>query len=426
MKKRIVSLLLALVIVLGMIPSISAASHPFTDVSSNAWYAKYVQYVYENGLMSGTAATKFEPNSTMTRAMTVTVLYRLAGSPDNSGKNPFSDIAADKWYTNPVLWASENSITSGTSATKFSPNANVTREQLVTFLYRYAETMGKELESTSISKYSDYSSISQYARTPFAWAVAAGIISGTDASHLSPKQSATRAQCATILTRFQQWVNGEEVEETTPTEPAPTDPSTPVDPDECEHEYEPTETVGPTLENMGYTRYTCKYCGESYKSDYVDRCATIEEEREVAALIVEFINQYRVEEGAGACEVLPKMTLVAEYRANQLTANYAHDTYDTREAHAYYEYGEYIDATKFGDPAELSYWTSHTQEAIGKAYSSSTDLNHIAEMIAQSYRDSESHWAYVSDDLYKYMAIGVKYDDGTWFTCIMVGETNYG
>lgn len=434
MKKRVISMMLALALVLGMTSMVSAASHPFTDVSSSAWYGQFVEYVYEHGMMSGTSSTKFGPNETMTRAMTVTVLYQLAGKPEVTSSNPFTDVPAGKWYTNAVLWAVANGITSGTSATKFSPNANVTREQLVTFLYRYAETLEKEMNSYLLLGYNDYSQVAKYAQDPFCWAVGEGIISGTDATHLSPKNQATRAQCATILTRFDQWVGDE---------------STSTDPDH-EHKYVKGETVAPTCSEKGYTIYecacgdsyhadeveidesahnysveedgdylvyTCQYCGDEY-SEYTYE-PTEEFKREVAAYVVQYINQFRNEQGACTCEVLPRMTLVAEYRAMQLITNFAHDGSDMKEAYAYYEFGDY---TEMSDPAD-NYWAPHSREAIAKG-GATNDRNaeQVGKEFATTIRNSENHWAYIGDNMYTYIGVGMEYSDGVWFCCIMVND----
>lgn len=264
---RIGAFLLAIALVFSCAPAAFAAGHPFKDVSGGDWYAEYVDYVYENNLMNGTSETTFSPNAAMTRGMTVTVLHRIAGSPEATSANPFTDVSDDAWYNEAVSWAVEENITSGVSDARFAPNENVTREQLVTFLYRYALSMDMEMGAASLEGYSDYFIVSDYAKPAFGWAVYAGIISGTDASHLSPQADATRAQCATILTRFDQWIGGTkevlpdvtEPEETEPTETvAPTEPSEPADSEWPDDGYiDPRIEVEEGFNFSGHNRYVC-------------------------------------------------------------------------------------------------------------------------------------------------------------------------
>ena len=132
--KRVLALLLAVVMILGVMPSVFAANvGPFKDVQDNAWYAPYVKAVYENGLMQGVSANKFNPEGTSTRAQVATVLYRMEGQPPVGGPATFTDLTAD-WYANPVAWAQSEGIVNGISATKFCPDQNVTREQLLTVM----------------------------------------------------------------------------------------------------------------------------------------------------------------------------------------------------------------------------------------------------------------------------------------------------
>ena len=181
----------------------AAADNPFTDVSSKAWYAPYVQYVYDNGLMNGTSSTKFSPNTRMNRAMLVTVLYRMDGSKSVSGTVPFTDIKAGDYYEKALVWAYQNGIITGTSATKFSPNAFCTREMMVAIFYRYANYLGMDTSKTaSLSKFTDAGKISEYAVKPFQWAIQAGVITGNSATTLNPLGTATRAECSALLKRF--------------------------------------------------------------------------------------------------------------------------------------------------------------------------------------------------------------------------------
>ena len=150
--------------------------------------------------------------------------------------------------------------------------------------------------------------------------------------------------------------------------------------------------------------------------------------RQVAQYAAQYINQYRAAAGVGPCEVLPGMTLVAEYRADQLTRNYAHDTADKREALAYYAYGRWIDATIVGLDPEDSYYEADAAEAICAGFEGKT-AEEMGKYIADLCRNSSSHWSYVGSSKFSYIGIGVDYRAGTaygWYGCVMVGKTNYG
>lgn len=179
------------------------AQEPFADVTDGAWYADAVQYVYENGLMSGTSAAQFSPDMTTTRAMIVTILYRLEDSPAASAPG-FADVAAGAYYADAVAWAGANGIVAGISETEFAPDAPITREQLAVILYRYAQYKGLEAVDLAehLSGYSDADMVSSYAVQAMNWAVGQGLISGTGANLLQPQGSATRAQAAVILMQF--------------------------------------------------------------------------------------------------------------------------------------------------------------------------------------------------------------------------------
>ena len=175
----------------------------FVDVADSDWYADAVQYVFANGLMAGTSDTTFSPNATTTRAMIVTILYRLEGTPAVTGTTAFTDVAAGQYYADAVAWAAQNGIVSGTSATTFSPDGVITREQMAAILYRYAQHKGYDVTAKAdLSMFTDAAQVSTYATDAMAWANASGLISGTSATTLSPAGSATRAQVATILMRF--------------------------------------------------------------------------------------------------------------------------------------------------------------------------------------------------------------------------------
>ena len=175
---------------------------PFTDVRTSDWFYEDVAFVYSEGLFSGTSAVTFSPNASMTRAMLVTVLYRLEGEPAVNGRSGFVDVTRNSYYEDAVTWATDNDIVNGTGNSTFSPNANVTREQMSAILYRYAQYKRYNTSaSASLTGFSDAASVSTYAKTPLSWAVAEGLVKGT-AGQLLPKGSATRAQVAAILHRF--------------------------------------------------------------------------------------------------------------------------------------------------------------------------------------------------------------------------------
>lgn len=176
---------------------------PFGDVKSGDWFYNDVKYVYEKGMMAGTAADVFAPNATTTRAMIVTILYRLEGSPAVTGTSAFVDVPAGQWYTDAVNWAAANQIVKGTSATTFAPNASITREQMAAILYRYAQYKGYDVtKKADLSGYSDNSQVSAYAKDALAWANAAKLINGVTNTTLAPQGNATRAQVSAILHRF--------------------------------------------------------------------------------------------------------------------------------------------------------------------------------------------------------------------------------
>ena len=180
-----------------------ASGLPFGDVKSGDWFYNDVKYVYEKGMMAGTAADVFAPNATTTRAMIVTILYRLEGSPAVTGTSAFTDVPAGQWYTDAVNWAAANQIVNGTSATTFAPDAPITREQMAAILYRYAQYKGYDVtEKADLSGYSDNGQISAYAKDALAWANAAKLINGMTDTTLAPQGSATRAQVSAILHRF--------------------------------------------------------------------------------------------------------------------------------------------------------------------------------------------------------------------------------
>ena len=176
---------------------------PFTDVAESDWFYDAVRYAYENGLMGGIGDNLFAPNSPTTRAQLVTILYRLEGEPAVTGQSPFTDVEADTWYTDAVIWAAEEGVVNGVSATQFAPGNNITREQLATILFRYAQAKGYDVSSRAdLSGFPDAGDILPYAQEAMAWAVAEGLLQGFEDDTLRPQGTATRAQIATILMRF--------------------------------------------------------------------------------------------------------------------------------------------------------------------------------------------------------------------------------
>ena len=176
---------------------------PFADVSGSDWFYNDVRYVYEKGIMDGTGANRFSPNAPLTRAMIVTILYRMAGSPSVSGSSDFTDVAAGKWFAKAVAWAAANGIVNGYGDSLFGPNDPVTREQLAAILYRYAVYGGMTAVTLeeNLGSFADTAQLSAYAIQAMNWAVGQGLINGSG-SNLVPKAQATRAQVAAIIHRY--------------------------------------------------------------------------------------------------------------------------------------------------------------------------------------------------------------------------------
>ncbi|MBR6646035.1 MAG: S-layer homology domain-containing protein [Clostridia bacterium] len=180
-------------------------SEIFADVSKDAWYNTAVKYVHEKGLFSGTDKG-FEPDSPMTRAMLVTVLYRLDNAKNESAELTFADVPKDAWYFESVIWAAQNGIVQGMTENAFMPDGNITREQLAVILYRYAVSQGIKTEIKNIS-FADTDDISDYAKDAVSFAVNSGIINGKGNNMLCPTDKASRAEVATMMMRFAEVVN---------------------------------------------------------------------------------------------------------------------------------------------------------------------------------------------------------------------------
>ena len=177
--------------------------NPFTDVTDGDWFYKAVEFSVQNGLFNGTSETTFSPNTDMTRAMLMTVLYRMDGKPAVTGKNPFTDVKPGQWYTDAVSWANANRIVSGYGGGRFGANDSLTREQLAVILLNFAKYKNRDVTKTAaLTGYTDGTSVGSWAAAAMQWTVAEGLITGTSKTTLSPTVSASRVQVATILMRF--------------------------------------------------------------------------------------------------------------------------------------------------------------------------------------------------------------------------------
>ena len=174
-------------------------SAAFTDVEENVWYHDGIDFMVRNGYMNGVAADTFDVEGSLTRAQLVTILYRIAGEPETSAAIPFADVADGQWYTKAIVWAAENGIVKGVNETTFAPNDPITREQIAVILYRYAHE--ENTEDGKLTSFPDAKDISGYALEAMNWAVARGLINGSDGK-LLPQDTATRAQIAVILARY--------------------------------------------------------------------------------------------------------------------------------------------------------------------------------------------------------------------------------
>lgn len=182
-------------------PEVPDNELPFGDVHNGDWFYESVLWAYDNGLMTGTSATTFAPNTSTTRAMIVAILNRLEDGPTAEGGNRFNDVHTGDWYADAVNWAASEGIVAGFTDNTFQPNAPITREQMAAILYNYAQWKGLDVSARAdLSRYSDQPS--EWATEVMQWAVGKGLISGTSATTLDPQGSATRAQVAAILQRF--------------------------------------------------------------------------------------------------------------------------------------------------------------------------------------------------------------------------------
>ena len=186
--------------VLPEVPPVT--SSPYTDVTGH-WAEKAITFVYEKGLMTGTKEDTFSPETQLSRAMLVTILYRMAGEPAVTADNTFSDVTDGTWYTNAVIWASQNGIVNGVGQDRFAPNQDITREQMAAMLLRYSDYKDYDTaQRNDLSGYADANSISTWALAALQWANGEGLITGRKADLLVPQGDTTRAETATILMRY--------------------------------------------------------------------------------------------------------------------------------------------------------------------------------------------------------------------------------
>jgi Uncharacterized protein conserved in bacteria len=210
----------------ALVPLSAPTSAPFTDVVPGSWYEEAVLWAYENNITSGVGDHLFGPNENITRGQVVTMLWRIEESPVMESETSFSDVADGKWYTDAVAWAAASEIVAGYPDGTFAPNQNITRQELVTILFRYARQKDPATEApedADLSGYSDVGQIGAFAVEPMRWAVGTGVVNGTSSTTLSPKDTATRAQFVQMLYR---WL-AKPADDDTPTEPLPTDPTEP-------------------------------------------------------------------------------------------------------------------------------------------------------------------------------------------------------
>ncbi len=234
--KRVLSITLTAIMLVSMLFSVvpsASADGWFTDIEKGKWYYNSVKYVYENGLMVGTTDTEFSPNANFSRAMLVTVLWRVEGEP-NAPASPFTDVPTGKWYSKAVAWAAKNDIVAGFSSGKFFPNDPVTREQMTSIFMRYADYLGIDTsDRANINSFSDASKVGSWAKDSMRWALAIKLMYGVGNNKIDPKGNATRAQSAAILERFcNEVLAGWEPAPKPEPEPEPTPTPTPDQPDD--------------------------------------------------------------------------------------------------------------------------------------------------------------------------------------------------
>ena len=264
--KRIICLLLAVCLVIGVMPGIAATAtnSSFTDISGH-WAGEAIDFMVEGGFMQGTSDTTFEPNLAFSRAMAVTILHRMAGEPEVPSAPTFSDVATGQWYSAAVAWAHSSGVAQGVGGGRFAPNVNITRQEMAAILYRFAETQGRDmaLASSVNLDFPDTNLIHDWAEDAINWAVYSGIMRGTDLGTLNPRGNATRAEAATVLMRFTEQ----------PQQPEPEPEPEPKPEPEPEPEPEPKPELEPEPEPEP-TPCDCVNCADDFYARYILSCGS--------------------------------------------------------------------------------------------------------------------------------------------------------
>ena len=183
-------------------PAVESLETAFTDVDTARYYGAAVAWAVEQGVTNGVSQTQFAPHQAISRQELVTMLYRYAGSPEMTGETSFSDVREGRYFYQAVVWAEENQIANGYPDGTFQPNQNITREQMVTMLFRYVQSQdGDNGLRDDLAAFEDRDKVSNFAKAPMEWAVANRVVNGMTATTLAPKGQATRAQTATVLYR---------------------------------------------------------------------------------------------------------------------------------------------------------------------------------------------------------------------------------
>ncbi|QIB68803.1 S8 family serine peptidase [Aminipila butyrica] len=185
--------------------NVQTEDHDFTDVGRTSWYYEPINYVATLGLYNGLSNTQFAPDTPMTRGMMATVLFRLSGAANSADKHNFSDVAEGSYYANAVTWGAEHKVFQGISESAFSPNREITREQLITALYRYAlyaKLTDSSADNNAAKAFQDFSAVSEYSEEAVSWAYKNDILEGDSRGLIRPAENATRAEVAAMVTRF--------------------------------------------------------------------------------------------------------------------------------------------------------------------------------------------------------------------------------